>query len=109
MVADLTPVELPYAEAPPLYFRRWGLETHDDDHKNNFEIENFSGQTAIVVGQDFAATAFLSNLATIVEDDAQTHANKRLSQSPSPIVPIKSGTGRPIITCSARPTHLIDR
>ena len=82
LVTDLTPVELPYAEALSLYFRRWGLETHYDDLKNKFEIENFSGHTPVVVEQDFAATTFLSNLAAIVEEDAQTEANERLRQSP---------------------------
>ena len=82
LVTDLTPVEVPYAEALSLYFRRWGLETHDDDLKNKFEIENFSGHTPGVVEQDFAATTFLSNLAAIVEEDAQAEANERLRQSP---------------------------
>ncbi len=82
LVTDLTPEELPYAEALSLYFRRWGLETHYDDLKNKFEIENFSGHTPVVVEQDFAATTFLSNLAAIVEEDAQAEANERLRQSP---------------------------
>ena len=37
LITDLTPAELPYAEAPSLYFRRWGLETHYDDLKNKFK------------------------------------------------------------------------
>ena len=46
LITDLTPAELPYAEAPsPRYFRRWGLQTHDDDLKNNCVVENFSGHT----------------------------------------------------------------
>lgn len=82
LITDLTPVELPHAEALGLYFRRWGLETHYDDLKNKFEIENFSGHTPVVVEQDFAATTFLSNMAAIVEEDAQAAAHERLRQSP---------------------------
>ncbi len=58
LITDFTPAELPYAEAPSLYFRRWGLETHCDDLKNKFEVENFSVHTLVVVEQDFYATTF---------------------------------------------------
>lgn len=82
LITDLTPGELPYAEALPLYFQRWGVETHYDDVKNKWEIENFSGRTPVVIEQDFAATIFLSNLAAIVEEDAQAEADERRRQSP---------------------------
>ncbi len=42
LITELTPAELPYAQTPSLYFRRWGLEMHYDDLKNKFEVENFS-------------------------------------------------------------------
>jgi hypothetical protein len=82
-VTDLTPGELPYAEALSLYLRRWGLETHDDDLKNQCDIANFSGHTPVVVEQDFAATIFLSNLAVLVEEDVQAESHERLRQSPA--------------------------
>ena len=82
LATDLTPGELPYAEALSRYFRRWGLKTHYADLKNKCEIENFSGHTPAVVEQDFAATTFLSNWTVLVEEDAQAEANERLRQSP---------------------------
>ncbi len=82
LVTDLTPGELPYAEALSRYCRRWGLKTHYADLKNKCEIENLSGLTPVVVEQDFAATTFLSNWAAIAEEDAQAEANERLRQSP---------------------------
>ncbi len=58
LIADLTPAELPYAEAPSLYFRRWGLETHYDGLKNKFEVENFSGHSPVVVNRIFTRRPF---------------------------------------------------
>lgn len=81
LLTDLTPAELPYGEAPSLYFQRWSLETHDDDLKNKFEVENFAGRSSVVVEQDFYATTFLSNMAAVVAEDAQAEAEERLHQS----------------------------
>ena len=81
LISDLTPTELPHAEAAALYFRRWGLETHFDDLKHKFEVENFSGHTPVVVAQDFYATTFLGNMAAVVEEDAEAAAQERLRNS----------------------------
>lgn len=82
VITDLTREELPADEGPSLYFRRWGIETHYDDKKSKFEIENFSGQTPIVLEQDFHATTLLSNMAVIAQREAQAAAAERIQASP---------------------------
>lgn len=49
-----------------LYHLRWGIETKYDDIKNKLQIENFSGITPLAIRQDFYATMFLSNLASLM-------------------------------------------
>lgn len=49
-----------------LYHLRWGIETKYDDIKNKLEIESFSGTSPLAVRQDFFATMFLSNLASMM-------------------------------------------
>jgi len=71
--------ELSYEACKPLYFKRWGVETRFDDLKNKFEIENFSGQKPQLIEQDFYATVLLSNMASVMEEEAeeQMQENKR--------------------------------
>lgn len=49
-----------------LYHLRWGIETKYDDIKNKLEIESFSGTSPLAIRQDFFATMFLNNLATMM-------------------------------------------
>jgi len=44
-----------------LYSLRWGIETYFDLIKNRLGLENFTGQSALAVKQDFFATIFLTN------------------------------------------------
>lgn len=53
-----------------LYYLRWGVETLYDVVKNRLSLENFSGKTALAVKQDFHATLFLTNLESVLTDDA---------------------------------------
>ncbi|WAH35453.1 hypothetical protein [Alicyclobacillus dauci] len=46
-------------------------QTHFKALKHQFEVENFSGETPTVIEQDFYATTLLSNMASIIEQDAQ--------------------------------------
>ena len=59
-----------------LYFRRWGIEINIDHLKNNIEIENFTGLSAIAVRQDFYANAFINNLQSIIARDVQPAINE---------------------------------
>ena len=49
-----------------LYHMRLEIETNYDDIKNKLEIENFSGTTPLAIKQDFFATMFLRNLASMM-------------------------------------------
>ena len=80
LITNLTPDELSYAEAKPLYFKRWGVETHYGDVKHKFEVENFSGKTPLVIAQDYHATILLANMASVIEQDAQEEWEARRDQ-----------------------------
>ena len=54
-----------------LYHLRWNIEEKYDDLKNKLEIENFSGNSNIAVLQDFYATMFLNNIASIMALDCE--------------------------------------
>ena len=45
--------------------------------KNQFEVENFSGETPTVIEQDFYATNLLSNMASLIEQDALEELQKK--------------------------------
>lgn len=49
-----------------LYHLRLEIETSYDDIKNKLEIENFSGTSSLAIKQDFFATMFLRNLASMM-------------------------------------------
>lgn len=59
-----------------LYFRRWGIETKYDELKNKFQIQSFTGDSAIAVEQDFYASIYLSNMAALVN----LEANERITE-----------------------------
>lgn len=66
-----------------LYFKRWGIETKYDELKNKLQIQKFSGDTPQLIEQDFYATMFLSNMASLVQQEvderiAKEHKNKNL-------------------------------
>ena len=77
LITDLTAEELSYEECKALYFKRWGIETRYDQLKNQFEVENFSGVTPTVIEQDFYATILLSNMASLIEQDAHEEMQKK--------------------------------
>lgn len=54
-----------------LYHMRWNIEEKYDDLKNKLEIENFSGNSNIAVLQDFYATMFLNNIASMMALDCE--------------------------------------
>lgn len=66
-----------------LYFKRWGIETKYHELKNVLEIENYTGVKPIVIQQDFHATIYLSNMASLAanaanENIAADNSNKEL-------------------------------
>ena len=60
-----------------LYHLRWGIETKYDDIKNKLELENFSGTTPLAIRQDFYATLFLNNLASLMILENQDEIDRR--------------------------------
>ena len=57
------------SEFKELYALRWGIETYFDLIKNRLSLENFTGQSALAVKQDFFATIFLTNYESILTYD----------------------------------------
>lgn len=70
LITNLTQNEFTFEELGELYFKRWGIEVKYNELKNKFEIENFSGVLPIVIEQDFYANIYLSNLATLIEEES---------------------------------------
>ncbi len=62
---------LPYRPVEAVYHLRWGVETPYDILKNDWELENFSGIRPEVIAQEHQATVVTSNLAALVEHEAQ--------------------------------------
>lgn len=77
LITSVSAEEISYEECKPLYFKRWGIETRYDVLKNQFEIENVSGETPTVIEQDFYATILLSNIASLIEQDALEEMQKK--------------------------------
>lgn len=74
LVTDLLDeVTYPTAEFGPLYHLRWGIETFFGRLKTRLGLENFSGQSAEAVKQDFFAAVFITGLESILTDTAQAH------------------------------------
>jgi len=76
LITNLTSMEMDLEEFKILYSKRWGIETNYNILKNVLELENFTGDTDRVVQQDFYATIYISNLASIIIVDAQEEYEK---------------------------------
>lgn len=60
-----------YEDIFELYRLRWNIEEEIKFHKSIAEIENFSGNTAIAIEQDFYATIFTCNYCSLLMQEAQ--------------------------------------
>lgn len=60
-----------------LYFKRWGIETKYDELKNKLQIQKFTGDTPASIEQDFYASIFLSNMASLVKQEADEMSRNR--------------------------------
>jgi len=76
LVTNLTSEEMSIEELKALYNKRWGIETNYNLMKNALELENFTGDTERVVLQDFYATIYICNVASIIIADAQEEYEK---------------------------------
>lgn len=62
-----------------LYFKRWGVECKYQSLKNKLGIESFTGDTQQIVEQDFYASLYLANMASLIKqetDENITQENK---------------------------------
>jgi hypothetical protein len=71
LITNLNKDELTFEEAKELYFKRWDIETKFDQLKNKLQIENFSGEKPLIVEQDFYASVLISNIGTLIRNDAK--------------------------------------
>lgn len=71
LITNLTKEEMSLDGLKVLYNKRWGIETNYNLMKNALELENFTGDTERVVLQDFYATIYICNVASIIIADAQ--------------------------------------
>lgn len=61
----------PHKEFKSLYFKRWGVETFYNRFKNIIEVEKFSGTSTQFIMQEFNCALYLSNIQTVLTNDAQ--------------------------------------
>jgi len=64
-----------------LYALRWGIETYFDLIKNRLSLENFTGQTALAVKQDFFATIFLTNYESTLTYDMNEELKEKTKEN----------------------------
>ena len=67
----------PQEDFKKLFWYRWGVETFYGTIKDRLALENFTGKTAESVKQDFYSTIFISNLETILTDDATSQLEEK--------------------------------
>jgi hypothetical protein len=63
--------EFTYDDLFALYAKRWDVEEHYKLYKCIAEIENFSGESTLAIEQDFYATVFTCNAASLLAQEAQ--------------------------------------
>lgn len=74
LITNLSSEEFTGDEIGELYFRRWNIELAYNIAKNKLEIQNFSGQSKIVVEQEFYAQMLMLNIA----EDLRKEANNKV-------------------------------
>ena len=71
----------PTVEFKEIYWKRWGVEGFYDRLKTRLNLENFTGQAAESVYQDFHATVYLTGLESILTADTDAKlAQKTLAR-----------------------------
>ncbi|MEN1968597.1 IS4 family transposase [Lentibacillus sp. N15] len=71
LLTNVSSADIKYSDSQELYAKRWGIESGFNDLKHKFEVENFSGIKPLLIEQDFYATIFLSNIASLFEQEAE--------------------------------------
>lgn len=74
----------PTAEFLTVYHWRWNHETYYGRLKGRLDLENWSGQSAEAVRQDFHAAVLLANLESVLSGPAQAEAAARSASAKHP-------------------------
>ena len=77
MTSLLDNEKYPYKVFKSLYFKRWGVETYYDRLKNILRVENFSGLKHQAILQDFQCALFISNVQSLIIEEAQEAADEK--------------------------------
>jgi hypothetical protein len=72
----------PAEDFKKIYHKRWGVEGYYDILKTRLNLENFTGQTAESVYQDFYATVYLTGLESILTADVDEQLASKETQHP---------------------------
>lgn len=75
LITNLSSEEFTGEELGELYFKRWNIELAYNIAKNKLEIQNFSGQSKVVIEQEFYAQMLMLNIA----EDLRKEANERVT------------------------------
>lgn len=76
--------QYPTEEFGELYHLRWGIETHYFLLKSRLELENWSGQSALAILQDFAATFLVFNLESLLSQPAEAIVSEKSARTKYP-------------------------
>jgi len=74
MTSLLDRQKFPHKEFKRLYFKRWKVETFYDRFKNIIGVECFSGTSDQFIQQEFNCALYMSNMQTILTEDAENEA-----------------------------------
>jgi hypothetical protein len=77
MASLLDTIKYPLKEFAQLYFERWKVETFYNRFKNIIGVENFSGISNLFIQQEFNCALYMSNMQTILMEEAQIEADKK--------------------------------
>lgn len=66
--------KFPHKAFKALYFKRWKVETFYDRFKNIIGVECFSGTSHQFIQQEFNCALYMSNMQTILTEDAENEA-----------------------------------
>jgi len=86
LVTSLSDEEVyPTKDFKEIYHKRWGVEGYYDILKTRLNLENFTGQTAESVYQDFYATVYLSGLESMLTADTDEQLASKETKYPQQV------------------------
>lgn len=65
-----------------IYHLRWADETYFNYQKNILEVENFTGKKPESIYQDFYSKNFVSNIVSLIANDAEDEIEEEVAQNP---------------------------